>query len=65
MDSIKDIAISVSNFVLNKNDQLAANRIAICKPCYNFTKFGTCSYCHCGMALRVRNESLHCPINKW
>lgn len=65
MDSVKDITISVTNFVLNRNDQLAADRIEICKACVHFTMFGTCGYCGCGMALRVRNESLHCPINKW
>lgn len=65
MDSPKDIAKAVTNFVLNRNDQLAQERLDICQECPMFHKIGLCSLCGCAMAVKVRNEGLHCPINKW
>lgn len=65
MDQPKEIAKAVSNFILRKEDKIAADRMEICKVCEHFTRFGLCGYCKCAMAVKVRNENLHCPINKW
>jgi hypothetical protein len=49
----------------NENIPLAKQRYDICKGCENLTSLKFCSQCGCFMPLKVRIESVSCPIKKW
>lgn len=39
-------------------------RLEICNACEHYDN-GTCKLCGCGMSIKARMETAHCPINKW
>ena len=39
--------------------------IRICAGCTPYFQNGRCGVCACGLNLRVRIASMHCPIGKW
>lgn len=53
------------NWLLNKNKELAKERLEICNSCENRTIMHTCSICGCLLEAKVRTKKEKCPINKW
>jgi len=49
----------------NEDIPLAKQRYEICKGCEYLTKLRFCGQCGCFMPLKVRIESVSCPIKKW
>ncbi len=49
----------------NESIPLAKQRYDICKSCPEFSSLKFCGKCGCFMPLKVRIESVSCPINKW
>ena len=49
----------------NEDIPLAKQRYEICKGCENLTSLKFCSKCGCFMPLKVRIESVSCPVQKW
>jgi hypothetical protein len=41
-------------------------RLALCKACeHYYEKMSMCKKCGCFMPLKVKKESVKCPIDKW
>lgn len=49
----------------NEDIPLAKQRYEICKGCEHLTKLRFCDKCGCFMPLKVRIQSVSCPIQKW
>lgn len=48
------------------NEELAAQRFAICKACPELVKLTKqCKKCGCLMHLKTKIENANCPIEKW
>lgn len=44
---------------------LSTERLAICKGCDYYGKYGLCQKCGCIMAIKTRIPMMKCPIGKW
>lgn len=55
--------------LLNKNEQLAKKRIAICNKCHSRTHIDIigdiCDECGCVLKAKARVEDEKCELNKW
>ncbi len=49
----------------NEDIPLAKQRYEICKGCEHLTKLKFYDQCGCFMPLKVRIDSVSCPIKKW
>ena len=49
----------------NEDIPLAKQRYDICKECAHFSSLKFCGQCGCFMPLKVRIESVSCPLKKW
>jgi hypothetical protein len=53
-------------FVENVSEEIANERLAICKQCPTYyPPFGTCLKCGCFMIVKVKLQSADCPENRW
>ncbi len=49
----------------NESIPLAKKRYEICKQCDELSSLKFCNKCGCFMPLKVRIESVSCPVQKW
>ena len=49
----------------NEDIPLAKQRYEICKGCEHFSSLKFCGKCGCFMPLKVRIDTVSCPIQKW
>jgi hypothetical protein len=65
MEKLKAIASGVKNTLI-KNEEIekqAQERLAICKACEYYN--GSCRYCGCVVAFKIRQDIEKCPLKKW
>jgi len=60
--NIEDLRVSRGAIIREESQQ--ASCITCCVECAYFME-GKCGVCGCGMNLRVRVASMHCPLAKW
>jgi hypothetical protein len=59
---IEDLRVSRGAIIREESQQISC--ITFCVQCPYFME-GKCGVCGCGMNLRVRVASMHCPLAKW
>jgi len=60
-----DIFKEVMDFLEKSPSSMSAERLAICKGCEYYGKYGICGKCRCVMAVKTRLPGMKCPVGKW
>ncbi len=55
----------IQNFLKGTPSEIASQRLAICKGCEYYGKYGRCQKCGCILAIKARLPGMKCPIGKW
>lgn len=65
MEKLKAITTGVINTLIKNEEveKLAQERLAICKTCQYYN--GSCKYCGCVVAFKIRQNIEKCPLGKW
>lgn len=61
--SLDSVALDETNILASSEVQKA--RYDICKACDSFTIFKTCQECNCIMPIKIKINSVVCPLDKW
>lgn len=46
-------------------DDIAKDRLKICKSCEHLTKLNVCSKCYCFIPAKIKIAKSQCPLKKW
>ena len=55
----------IANIMNQPISKVASERLAICKKCEYYSKWGLCGKCGCVLAVKARIPGMKCPVGKW